>query len=76
MSTEIPLYDRPLACKPLISYRYQKPYGELFTGKPSFVMIGAKNHLDAMREAGRSLSGELDASRLQVWDGAKYVSAY
>lgn len=59
--------DRPMASPGLTSYRYRSGYG--------FVMIGARSHADAMREARRSIStpGPLDAGRLEVWDGTAYA---
>lgn len=61
--------DRPLAAPGLISYRYRGPFG--------WVMIGAKNHSDALREAGRSITFTEDnlphLANLQMWDGKKYA---
>ena len=37
------LHDRPLAAKGLVSYRYRGRYG--------WIMIGAKDNADALREA-------------------------
>lgn len=56
--------DKPLADKGLNSYRCSGRYG--------WIMIGAKDHADAMREALRS-SNEALRENLQVWDGAQYV---
>lgn len=60
------MHDKPLAARGLISYRCKSRYG--------WIMIGATDHDDAMREARRSCAG---ASRdtLEVWDGARYVPA-
>ncbi|MCX4150002.1 MULTISPECIES: hypothetical protein [Paraburkholderia] len=63
MSTT-PMHDRPLAAHGLTSYRLKDRYG--------WIMIGARNHEEAMSEAARST----DAPRpeaLQVWDGLKYI---
>lgn len=59
--------NRPLANPGLTSYRCKSPYG--------WIMIGAKNHEDAMREAKRS-SDSASPEGLEVWDGQKYVPAY
>ena len=57
--------NKPLAAKGLISYRYYYGCG--------FVMIGATDHEDALREANRSISGK-DASldNLEIWNGTEY----
>lgn len=60
------LHDKPLAIAGLTSYRCKSPYG--------WIMIGATDDADAMREAHRS-SDEPDAATLEVWDGARYVPA-
>lgn len=57
-------HNRPLAAAPFNSYRCKGRYG--------WVMIGAMNHADAMREAKRSTDKPAD---LEVWDGAEYVAA-
>lgn len=60
------LHDLPCAADGLTSYRLKGPYG--------WIMIGARDHEDAMREAARSTeSPRRDA--LEVWDGTAYVSA-
>lgn len=58
------MQDRPLAVQGLTSYRYKGPYG--------YIMIGAVDHDDAMREAARSTRDPV-TKYLQVWDGDKYV---
>ena len=65
---ETPTHDKPCAVEGFISYRYPC-YGGL-----RYVMIGAKDDNDALREANRSLTKK-DATIefLQVWDGNKYV---
>lgn len=58
------LTNRPLAAPGLISYRCKGRFG--------WIMIGATDHDNAMREAYRSYQ---DAKReeLEIWDGAKYT---
>lgn len=58
------LVDRPLAVAGLASYRCRGRYG--------WIMIGAKDHDDALSEARRSCAA---ASRedLELWDGGQYV---
>lgn len=54
-------HEKPCAAPGLTSYRYRGAYG--------WVMIGAKNQHDALREAARSLSGgPATLDNLQVWD--------
>lgn len=55
----------PLACDGLNSYRYRGRYG--------WVMIGAKDADDAMREAARSTDNPV-IDNLEVWNGTEYVS--
>lgn len=57
--------DRPLAAPGLKSYRYRGRYG--------WVMIGARDDADALREAARSIEGAPDPENLQVWNGAQYA---
>lgn len=58
--------NRPLAAEGLISYRYSGRYG--------WVMIGAKDDQDALRQAQLS-TGEVPLlENLQVWDGNAYKS--
>lgn len=59
-----PVTDRPLAIEGLISYRAKGRFG--------WIMIGAKDDADALREARRT-SPDVTADALQVWDGQKYV---
>lgn len=60
--------DRPCAVKGLTSYRYAGNYG--------WIMIGAKDHQEALREAKRSISTGIPViDKLQVWDGSKYKNA-
>lgn len=58
----IPTHDRPCAAPGLTSYRAKGRYG--------WIMIGAKDDADALREARRSTDTPTD---LQVWDGVNYV---
>jgi hypothetical protein len=62
--------DKPCAGAGLTSYRYR--------GRYDWVMIGAKNQHDALREALRSVSQEesVSAENLEVWDllAGKYVA--
>jgi len=54
--------DKPCAARGLTSYRARGPFG--------WIMIGASDHADAMREAKRSTDSVLE---LQVWDGTRYI---
>lgn len=56
--------DKPMAAHGLTSYRYGGRYG--------WIMIGAKNHSEALTEASRSTDA-VDPSKLQIWDGSEYV---
>ena len=58
--------ERPCAAQGLTSYRCKGRYG--------WIMIGAKDHDDAMREALRS-SDAASRDTLEVWDGERYVPA-
>ena len=57
--------NKPLAAPGLLSWRYRARYG--------YVMIGAKNQKDALREAARSIEGQPDQGRLEVWAGCRYL---
>lgn len=57
--------DKPLASAGLKSYRYEGRYG--------WIMIGAKDDSDALREAARSTTMEIVIERLQKWNGSQYV---
>jgi hypothetical protein len=62
-----PFHDRPCASPGLLSYRYRGRYG--------FVMIGATDDDDALREAGRSMAPRLpDLARLERWNGESYIA--
>lgn len=57
---------RPCAAEGLISYRYKGHHG--------WIMIGAKNDLDALNEARRSITGNVVTwERLQIWNGTEYA---
>lgn len=64
--------DRPLAAPGLVSYRYPNPYG-------GFIMIGARDDADALKEAKRSLTSGSPPTPdlLEVWDQTanRYVPA-
>ena len=57
-------HDKPLAIAGLTSYRLLGPYG--------WIMVGAMDHEDAMRQAARSTRLP-DRDNLQVWNGQEYV---
>lgn len=60
-------HNRPCAADGLTSYRYLGAFG--------FVMIGATDDADALREASRSLSaGPAVIELLQVWNGTCYIN--
>ena len=60
--------NRPLAAPGLTSYRYRGRYG--------WVMIGATDTNDALREAARSIAPTKPTiDNLERWDGWKYVPA-
>lgn len=58
-----------MAAPGLISYRCKGPDGW------GWIMIGARDHDDAMREALRS-SERARREDLEIWDGAKYVPVH
>ena len=61
----ISLHDKPLAAHGLTSYRYPGRYG--------FIMIGAKDDGDALREAQRSLTWDTATpDNLERWNGSQY----
>jgi hypothetical protein len=57
--------DKPLADHGLTSYRYRGRYG--------WIMIGARDDMDAMREASRSTDDAVTADKLEIWNGFEYV---
>ena len=65
------LQNKPLADAGLVSYRYPSQYG-------GFIMIGARDHSDALREAARSMTrGASSFRHLEIWDANEgaYVKA-
>lgn len=59
-------HDKPLAAPGLTSYRYRGAYG--------WVMIGAKDTCDALREAARSMTYHgIAIENLEMWNGECYV---
>jgi hypothetical protein len=60
---ETPTHNRPCAAPGLISYRARSRYG--------WIMIGATDDDDAMREARRSTDAP---TNLQRWNGREYES--
>lgn len=62
------IINKACAVYPLISYRYNGPYG--------FIMIGATDNIDALNEAKRSLSNAtyLSLKNLEKWNGKEYVN--
>ena len=59
-------HDKPCAAHGLTSYRYRGRYG--------WIMIGARDDADALREAARSSSDAINRANLQVWNGTEYVT--
>ena len=59
------LQDTPLAGHGLTSYRCRSPYC-------GWIMIGARNAIDAMVEARRS-NESVKAADLQFWNGTAYA---
>jgi hypothetical protein len=59
-------WNRPCAAQGLTSYRYQN-------GCYGWIMIGAVDDADAIREAGRSHSDTIDPAKLQRWNGESYT---
>lgn len=57
--------NRPLATRGLTSYRYKGRWG--------WIMIGARDHADALREATRSTDERVDPTKLQIWNGTEYA---
>lgn len=67
MNQPTTIHDKPLAVNGLVSYRYQGRFG--------WIMIGAKDHADALRQAQRSTRDQVVIERLQVWNESQYVNA-
>lgn len=57
-------HNKPMAIKGLTSYRYKGRYG--------FIMIGATDNADALKEAQRSTSDKVSIDKLEVWNGSQY----
>lgn len=64
MATSPAYHDKPLAGPGLVSYRYQGAYG--------WIMIGATDQAQALREAQRSTSMPVSEDKLQIWSGSSY----
>jgi hypothetical protein len=60
-----PYWERPMAAEGLTSYRYIGEYG--------WIMVGAKDHADALKVAERATNRPASVNFLQVWDGERYV---
>jgi len=58
-------YNKPMAAHGLISYRYKGRYG--------WIMIGAKDDADALKEAQRSTRDKVQAENLQIWNETQYT---
>lgn len=57
-------HNKPMAIKGLTSYRYKGRYG--------FIMIGATDNADALKEAQRSTSDKVSIDNLEVWNSSQY----
>ena len=60
-------HDKPCAAHGLTSYRYRGRYG--------WIMIGARDDADALREAARSSNDAINRANLQIWNGTEYVTS-
>lgn len=60
-------HNKPCAAHGLTSYRYRGRYG--------WIMIGARDNADALREAARSTSDAIVPANLQRWNGNAYENA-
>ena len=58
-------HNKPMAIKGLKSYRYRGRYG--------YIMIGATDTQDALREASRSTDSKITIDNLEAWDYSKYL---
>lgn len=56
---------RPCAAAGLTSYRYRGPFG--------WIMIGAQDDADALRQAQRSTHAVVMPAQLEIWSGAAYT---
>lgn len=61
----IDVHNKPMAIQGLKSYRYKGRYG--------YIMIGATDSQDALREASRSTDSEITIDNLEAWDYSKYM---
>lgn len=57
--------NRPCAAPGLISYRYRGRYG--------WIMIGARDHTDALNEASRSTDDPVKMTGLEIWITDRYI---
>ena len=57
-------HNKPMAIKGLTSYRYKGRYG--------FIMIGATDNADGLKQAQRSTSDKVSIDHLEVWNGSQY----
>jgi hypothetical protein len=57
--------DKPLAAEGYTSYRYKGRFG--------WIMIGAHDTDDALREARRSTDDPVTVAGLQIWNGNEYT---
>lgn len=57
---ETDAHNKPLASPGFDSYRYKGKYG--------WIMLAAKSTEEALKEAKRSTTGNVDVSSLQKWD--------
>lgn len=64
---EIGYWERPCAAAGLESFRYRGPFG--------WIMIGAKDTADALKEAARSTDAAIEPGKLERWNGKAYESA-
>jgi hypothetical protein len=67
MSAGTDFWNKPCATPPLTSYRYKGKYG--------WIMVGAKDHEEALEEAQWSTILRVERQYLEVWDGERYVPA-
>lgn len=56
------IHEKPCAAHGLVSFRYRQDFG--------YIMIGAKDQEDAVREVKRTTNDALILDRLEVWDPA------
>ena len=56
--------DKPCAAMGLLSFLYMGRFG--------FIMIGATDNQDALKQAQRSTSDKVSIDRLEFWNGSQY----